>query len=73
MEFNADKFEGVRYGNKDKQHYLAPNDKPIKQPVMVKDLGIIMAVDLNFQQHIKNIVAKGLRMDGYSGPLNLEM
>ena len=32
MEFNADKFEGVRYGNKEKQYYLAPDDTPIKQP-----------------------------------------
>ena len=65
MDYNADKFEGVSFGIDEEQAYYAPDGSIIQQSKVVKDLGIHIEENLRFQQHIKNIVAKGRRMDGW--------
>ena len=65
MDFNPEKFEGMSYGLDEEQSYKAPDSTTIKQLNVVKDLGIYMAEDMQFKQHIRNIVAKGQRMVGW--------
>ena len=65
MDFNGDKFEGLSFGKDEEQAYIAPNGLPIVQNKVVKDLGVHIEENLKFTQHIKNIVAKGKRMDGW--------
>ena len=65
MAYNSEKFEGQSYGRDEEQHYQAPDLSTIAQNNVLKDLGVYMAEDLRFEQHIHNIVAKGKRMSGW--------
>ena len=65
MDFNSDKFEGQSYGKDEEQYYRAPDLSSIAQNNVLKDLGVYMAEDLKFENHIHNVVAKGRRMSGW--------
>ena len=65
MDFNSDKFEGQSYGKEEEQLYTAPDFSVIAQHDVLKDLGVYMAEELKFQQHIHNTVAKGKKMSGW--------
>ena len=67
MEFNADKFEILRYnpsGNPRPRTYSIEGSE-IKEKVVVKDLGIWMSNDLSFVYHIEQTVNKGRVMSGW--------
>ena len=63
--FNSDKFEGQSYGQDEEQHYTAPDHTTIAQNNVLKDLGVFMAEDMRFKQHIRKAVAKGKRMSNW--------
>ena len=65
MDYNSDKFEGQSYGRDEEQLYTAPDLSIIAQNHVLKDLGVYMAEDMKFNQHILNTVAKGKRMSGW--------
>ena len=69
MDFNNSKFESMRYGKPNisgKSSYQDPGQNTIEEKVSVTDLGIIMANNLNFTTHIKNIISKGKRMAAWA-------
>ena len=55
MHFNSDKFECIRYwpgGNIPQYAYKSPEGDEIEEKVHIKDLGIQLSNNLNFQFHI---------------------
>ena len=60
MQFNAIKFELIRYRKntklKESTSYVAPNWDLLKEKEHVKDLGITMSNDCSFKVHINNII-----------------
>lgn len=60
MEFNAVKFELLRYGPntevKAETHYTSSSNTEIKEYEYVKDLGVLMSNDCKFKHHINNVV-----------------
>ena len=67
MEFNDDKFEGIRFGHTNIAfEYHTPKGITITQNENVKDLGIVFEQSLLFSTHITNIVAKGHRTAGWA-------
>ena len=69
MEFNSVKFELIRYGKdnklKETTNYITPHWELIETTATVKDLGITMANNCSFQQHISNITEAAKRMSAW--------
>ncbi len=69
MEFNASKFELLRYGND--QHlkkitsYTTAAGDEIKEETHVRDLGITMNNKATFKQHIQNVALASSKMAGW--------
>jgi len=69
MQFNAVKFELMRYG-KDNQlkgatSYVAPNWELMEEKDYVKDLGITMSNDCSFKVHINNVIESAKRTSSW--------
>jgi hypothetical protein len=68
-EFNSIKFESLRYGKneelKNSTTYITPQWELIEDKQTVKDLGITMANNCSFQQHITNITESAKRMSAW--------
>lgn len=66
MTFNDSKFELLRYGKDDIlkscTHLFDGNGKIIQEKLSVRDLGVIMSNNLQFQDHINNVLLKGRNM-----------
>jgi len=66
MQFNAVKFELIRYGKntklKESTSYVAPNWDLLKEKEHVKDLGITMSNDCSFKVHINNTIESAKRI-----------
>ena len=58
MEYNGPKFEATTFGKESKRCYKAPDGKPIQRKDTIKDLGVYVSNDLDFNEHI-NITVKG--------------
>ena len=69
MEFNAIKFELMRYGRntklKDSTSYVASNWELIEEKEHVKDLGITMSNDCSFKVHIDNVIETAKRISSW--------
>ena len=67
MEFNGGKFQHLGYGTRlpDKVDYLTVNGGSIEEASSLKDLGIMMSANANFDIHISEICAKGRSMAGW--------
>ena len=70
MAFNGSKFEVLRYGRnttlKDSTFYLTPNyENIIEEKESLRDLGIIMANDASFSQHIEKVCSKVKQKSGW--------
>ena len=59
MEFNASKFELLRYGNnaelKQSTHYTSNVGTVIEEKSQTKDLGVIMSTTAHFASHIESV------------------
>ena len=69
MTFNSDKFECVRYWpgtSVPDLQYLSPDQRPIEQKSHLRDLGVEMSSDVNFNVHIGNVVTSVSRLVGWS-------
>ena len=67
MEFNGDKFEGMRFGQHESTFtYTTPQGKEIERKEHVKDLGIMFEQSLVFTMHIKKCSCQGAQ-DGRMG------
>lgn len=69
MEFNDSKFELLRYGKnqelKAMTGYLASNGSTIEESQSVRDLGIMMASDGSFKEHIEKTVQGASNLCGW--------
>ena len=67
MEFNGGKFQHLGYGTRlpDKVDYLTVNGESIEEASSLKDLGIMMSANANFDIHISEICSKGRSMAGW--------
>ena len=72
MQFNGDKFECLRcWPHQDKldlasnHHYKDPGGLDIKEPIMVKDLGVLFSPDLTFKVHIDKMVKGANKLIGW--------
>ena len=67
MEFNGGKFQHLGYGPRlpGGVGYLTADGESIEEAASLKDLGIIMSADANFDVHIGEICSKGKSMAGW--------
>ena len=69
MEFNSGKFQILRYGQSNmplgNPSYKAPNGDEICECNVVRDLGVLMANDGSFHDHIENTILSSTRIAGY--------
>ena len=69
MQFNGAKFQLLRYGNNDnlklKTYYRSPDDSVIPESPKVRDLGVIMANNGDFSDHITKTVQSASNMSGW--------
>ena len=69
MLFNNGKFELLRYGNdedlKNSTYYLSANNEIIEEKETLRDLGIILNNQANFDDHVSNICAKVKQKTGW--------
>jgi hypothetical protein len=66
MSFNSKKFQAIRFAELlNHAVYNSDLDVPMDESDLVKDLGIYIASDLQFDQHIRTIVNKGKRVAGW--------
>ena len=69
MQFNALKFELIRYGKntalKEDTAYINPDFELIGEKETVKDLGITLQNTCNFRQHIHNIAEAAKKMSSW--------
>ena len=69
MEFNENKFEHIQYrvqhNRKYDWTYLAANNQPILKPQNVKDLGVTMDGEADFELHISKMVSSARRQAGW--------
>ena len=69
MDFNISKFEMLRIGKqealKSEISYKTPDEQPIKESDVVKDLGVLFNKEGNFDDHLKVKIAKCNKMCGY--------
>ena len=70
MEFNADKFEVLRYwadpASAPDILYMAPDGGPIEEKDSTRDLGVQISTDLSFSAQIKKTIAAGSKMAGWA-------
>ena len=67
MKFNSDKFDTISYGKTVEactEAYKNPEGEIITSDSNIRDLGITCSKDLQFKEHIDEIVAKSKRMSG---------
>ena len=67
MKFNSDKFDTISYGKTVEacnEAYRNPEGEIITSDNNIRDLGITCSKDLQFKEHIDEIVAKSKRMSG---------
>ena len=60
MEFNGKKFEVITFGKESKRTYKTPDGKQIARKKTLKDLGIHVAGNCEFEEHI-NAAVKGVQ------------
>ena len=69
MTFNDTKFEHLQYRvGQQVDHscqYLTMDGDPINKPDGVKDLGVFMDVNANFEQHIQTMISKARKQAGW--------
>ena len=72
MEFNAEKFEIMRFGNNDPlkncTSYTSPSGAKIQEKENLRDLGVIMSNSLKFNEHIghtRRVQCKGGIFDSF--------
>ena len=69
MEFNEEKFQLLRYGNNQdiKLHtkYETKSEKEIERSGEVRDLGVIMSDNINFESHNQNKINEIRRLSGW--------
>ena len=67
MEFNSQKFQHLRYAPNQSMtsSYNAPGNNNIEMTEHLRDLGITMSSNGNFEQHINSIAQKGNQMSGW--------
>ena len=69
LQFNTNKFELIKFGNNDHlkrtTSYKTPSSQTIPEKENIKDLGVTISNDLNFSNHILNVVAKSQQISGY--------
>ena len=67
MEFNGSKFEVLRCGknNTIKKTYSSPDNKEIETKKSLRDLGIIMNEEANFQDHIDKVCGQVTQKAGW--------
>ena len=69
MKLNNDKFEALRYGDnkelKESTTYTTPSGKPIEVKSELKDLGVIMSDDCQFNKQIESVVEKAKNMSSW--------
>ena len=69
MLFNNKKFELLRYGPdqdiKESTFYLSANDEIIEEKEKMRDLGIIVNNEANFNDHIDHVCAKVRQKSGW--------
>ena len=69
MHFNSDKFECIQYwpgSNIPQYAYKSPEGDEIEEKVHIKDLGIQLSDNLNFQFHIQKIVTSASKLVGWA-------
>ena len=64
MEFNVDKCKIMHIGNKNPRNVYSMNGTNLAETSEEKDLGVTIDCRLEFDRHIKNIVAKANRTLG---------
>ena len=64
MEFNVDKCKIMHIGRSNPQHTYNMDGAELAKTVKEKDLGVLVESNLEFEQHIKNIVGRANRMLG---------
>ena len=66
MEFNSDKFQAIRFAEIFQPCYYSNNiAQNIDHTSIVKDLGIYLSNDLNFEHHIRVVTNRGKQIDGW--------
>ena len=66
MEFNSDKFQAIRFAEIFQPCYYSNNiAQNIDHTSIVKDLGIYLSNDLNFEQHIRVVTNRGKQIAGW--------
>ena len=64
MDFNVDKCKIMHIGKKNPRYAYTMNGKNLTDTMEEKDLGVTIDCRLEFDKHIKNIVAKANRTLG---------
>ena len=66
MAFNGEKFQHLHYGPQlDDYRYLAPDGSDIQVSENIRDLGVTMSCNGNFEVQINNCVIKGRQLAGW--------
>ena len=69
MRFNSDKFESLRFWSDPTKvppvEYIAPDKQPIQVKSDLRDLGIRISSNLNFNIHIENTVQAASKLVGW--------
>ena len=69
MLFNNDKFELLRYGCneniKESTFYISANDEVIEEKEVLRDLGIIVNNNADFNDHVEHICSKVKQKSGW--------
>ena len=66
MEYNDNKFELITFGKSSQRNYKSPNGTAIKRKTVIKDLGVYVAADCKFDDHIKNYVKETQKIAGWT-------
>ena len=67
MFFNEDKFVHIHYStDQNPPIYLKPSKSPILTKTSIKDLGVIIQNDLQYNQHIVQLVAKANKVSEWA-------
>ena len=69
MQFNDKKFELLRYGQneelKESTSYKSSDGSQIEEKTKLRDLGIIMNNEANFNDHVEHIVSRVKQKTGW--------
>ena len=63
--FNDDKFEHLSHGSESSRDYFSPSGKVIAKKATVKDLGVYVSGNGNFEEHISNCVKSALQVSAW--------